>query len=174
MKNLYCDIDSTVNNHWVRIQKWALPNGEIHPNAFTKEELMKDKPLSGARATLNTLGLVYNIHFLSARNFPYAYEISKEWLDKYNFKYNSINIVNAAKDKPHFLRGKDCDMLIDDLSRGQQITHSYVNLYNDVITELKNMDVNLILFKGNWRTTFDSKAVCSMIGGQVPDEYWED
>ena len=45
-KQLYCDIDSTINNHWVRIKKWALPSfpgSSIDPRAFSREEIMKDK-----------------------------------------------------------------------------------------------------------------------------------
>ena len=176
MKNLYCDIDSTINNHWVRIQKWALPRfpgNSIHPNAFTREEIMKDEPLSGAKDILNILSSKYNIHFLSARNFPDAYGITKDWLDKYKFKYTSINIVKSANDKLGFLKNKDCDILIDDLSYGQEHGESYVNLYNNVITKLKNTGINLLLFKGDWSRFIDSKGVCCMIEGPVPDEYWD-
>lgn len=176
MKNLYCDIDSTINNHWVRIQRWALPQfpgNSIHPNAFTRQEVMKDEPLRGAKEILNILSSKYKIHFLTARNFPDAHQITKDWLDKYNFKYNSINIVKAAKEKPSFLRGKDCDLLIDDFSRGQEYGESYVNLYDDVIFELSSMEISYIIFKGNWSAALDSKAMCCLLGGVVPDEYYE-
>ena len=53
-KQLYCDIDSTVNNHWVRIKKWALPqypgNG-IHHLAFSRDEIMLDEVLPNAVET---------------------------------------------------------------------------------------------------------------------------
>ena len=51
MKILFCDIDSTINNHWVRIQKLATPSFpgiSIHPNEFTREEIMKDLPIENA------------------------------------------------------------------------------------------------------------------------------
>lgn len=153
MKNLYCDIDSTINNHWIRIQKWALPRfpgNSIDPKAFTREEVMKDLPLDGAKDTLDELNYDYNIHFLSARNFPDAFNISKDWLDQHKFKYNSINIVKSARDKPNFLRGLSCDVLIDDFSYGQEYGESYLNLYEEVISKFKNMKTPLIVFKGNW------------------------
>ena len=57
-KVLFCDIDSTINNHWVRIKKWTIPEfpGEkIHWRAFTRDELMKDKPLPNAQKVLKKL-----------------------------------------------------------------------------------------------------------------------
>ena len=44
---IYCDIDSTINNHENRIKKWY-KEGKIHPNAFTYEEIMKDNVLLDA------------------------------------------------------------------------------------------------------------------------------
>tara|TARA_Y100001973_G_scaffold102270_1_gene166975 strand:- start:1694 stop:2179 length:486 start_codon:yes stop_codon:yes gene_type:complete len=152
-KNLYCDIDSTINNHWARIQKWALPSfpgNSIHPTAFSRGEIMKDKPLKGAKDTLKRLSAEYNIHFLSARNFPDAFSITKDWLDKYNFNYDSINIVRSAAEKVNFIKEKQCDIFIDDFSYGQEYGDSYKNLYKNVIVELQNMGINIIIFKGDW------------------------
>ena len=177
MKNLYCDIDSTVNNHWARIQKWALPvfpGSSIHPNAFSRGEIMKDEPLVGARSVLGALSSGYKIHFLSARNFPDAHQITEEWLNKNNFKYDSINIVKSARDKVPFLAGVDNDLLIDDLSKGQEYGGSYVDHYHDVISLLKDAGVNLVLFKGSWYRAFEPKGICSLLGGQVPEEYWNE
>tara|TARA_B100001250_G_scaffold356484_1_gene331604 strand:+ start:5370 stop:5996 length:627 start_codon:yes stop_codon:yes gene_type:complete len=71
MKILHCDIDSTVNNHWVRIQKWSRGTSKdrIHWKAFIKKELMKDQPLEGSREALNKLSKKYSINFLTARGF---------------------------------------------------------------------------------------------------------
>ena len=71
-KKLYCDIDSTINNHWVRIQRWALPKfpgTSIDQRAFTKQEIMKDSPLPGSLEAIKKLSKFYEIHFLTARNF---------------------------------------------------------------------------------------------------------
>ena len=99
MKILYCDVDSTLNNHWVRIQKWAVPSfpgREILQNAFTREEIMKDLPLQHSVETLKEFSKEYEIHILSARGFEDSYQITKDWLDKYGYPYDSINIVKYS------------------------------------------------------------------------------
>jgi len=158
VKKLYCDIDSTINNHWVRIRKWALPSfpgTTIHQNAFTREEIMQDLPLAGALDSIIKLSSEYEIHYLSARNFYDSYNITKDWLDKYNFPYNSINIVARSIDKVQFLRHKQCDLLIDDLSKGQEYTDSYYILYEDTIKELTSLGINFEIFKNNWDEILD-------------------
>ena len=115
MKILFCDIDSTINNHWVRIQKWAqpsFPGTSIHPNAFTREEIMKDLPIENSIESIKKFSTEYEIHFLSARNFPESWDITKQWLDKYG--------------------------------------ESYQVLYTDTINQLRDMGVNLEVFKNNW------------------------
>ena len=68
-KKLICDIDSTINNHWKRIEKWSKdnPHNEISWRAFTMEELMKDDPLPNSKEVLSELSKKYSIHFLTAR-----------------------------------------------------------------------------------------------------------
>ena len=152
-KQLYCDIDSTLNNHWARIQKWAIPKfpgNSIHPDAWTRDELLKDDVLPGALETIKKFENEWDIHFLTARNFPNAYELTKEWLDLHGFPYKSINVVKRSIDKPAFLSNKKCDLFIDDLSAGQEFGPSYVNLYYDTIAELKKRKINFIIFKGDW------------------------
>lgn len=70
-KILFCDIDSTINNHWVRIQKWSSsdPNNNIHWKAFTAKELMQDRPLPNSKESLKELSKYYSINFLTARGF---------------------------------------------------------------------------------------------------------
>lgn len=153
MKQLWVDVDSTLNNHWVRIQKWATPsfpgNG-IDRRAFTREEIMKDEPLPNAVETLKEFSKEWDINILSARGFDDAYFITKDWLDKHGFPYTSIGIVREAKDKIDILSSVEVDLFIDDLSRGQHFGPSYVELYNDVIQELDNLGINYELFKNNW------------------------
>ena len=158
-KQLYCDIDSTINNHWVRIQKWAMPRfpgNSIHPTAWTREEVLKDEVLPGALSAINTLSDSWDIHFLTARNFTNAYEITKEWLDLKGFPYKSINIVSRSADKPPFLVERDCDLFIDDMSAGQEYGDSYVNLYKDTISELEKNNIRYIIFKNNWSEIVDN------------------
>ena len=69
-KKLYCDIDSTINNHWVRIKTWSKNDSKkISWRAFTKAELMKDEPLPNAKKALTKLSNEYKIVFLTARGF---------------------------------------------------------------------------------------------------------
>lgn len=154
MKNqLYCDIDSTINNHWVRVQRWAIPSfpgRSIHPNAWKREEVLKDEPLPGALKMIHKFSKDWDVHFLTARNFPNAYDITKEWLDLHGFPYKSINVVRRSIHKPPFLLERKCDLFIDDLSAGQEYGPSYVNLYKDTISELKRLQINFIIFNGNW------------------------
>ena len=153
MKILYCDVDSTLNNRWVRIQKWAVPSfpgKEIHQNAFTREEIMKDLPLPHSVETLKEFSKEYEIHILSARGFEDSYQITKDWLDKYGYPYDSINIVKYSKEKVDILKHVDVDLFIDDLSKGQEYGESYEVLYTDVIEDLKQNNINLEIFKNNW------------------------
>ena len=153
MKILFCDIDSTINNHWVRIQKWAqpsFPGTSIHQNAFTREEIMKDLPIENAVESIEKFSKEYEIHFLSARNFPEAWDITKQWLDKWGFTYKSINIVRSSIDKVQFVKQYPCDLFIDDFSKGQEYGNSYEVLYTDTINQLNSMGINLEVFKNNW------------------------
>jgi hypothetical protein len=153
MKQLWVDVDSTLNNHWVRIQKWATPSfpgSGIDRRAFTREEIMKDEPLPNAVETLKEFSKEWDINILSARGFGDAYFITKDWLDKHGFPYTSIGIVREAKDKIDILSGVEVDLFIDDLSRGQHFGPSYVELYDDVIQELDKLGINYELFKNNW------------------------
>ena len=153
MKILFCDIDSTINNHWVRIQKWtqpSFPGTSIHQNAFTREEIMKDLPIENAVESIEKFSKEYEIHFLSARNFPEAWDITKQWLDKWGFTYKSINIVRSSIDKVQFVKQNPCDLFIDDFSKGQEYGNSYEVLYTDTINQLNSMGINLEVFKNNW------------------------
>lgn len=153
-KILYCDIDSTINNHWVRIQKWALPKypgTKIHPNAFSREEIIKDELLPGAKESIERfIEEGWEVHFLTARGFKDAYNITKDWLDLKQIPYNSITCVNSSKVKPEFLKERDVDLFIDDLSGGQEYSGSYKNLYTDTIKKLNEYNIPFVIFKENW------------------------
>jgi len=153
-KQLYCDIDSTLNNHWIRIQKWALPSfpgSSIHHNAWSREEILKDEVLPHAPEAIQRFNQTWDVHFLTARNFNNAYEITKEWLDLNLFEYKSINVVKRSINKPAFLKNQRCDLFIDDLSAGQEYGPSYVNLYKNTISQLEADNIPYIIFKNNWK-----------------------
>jgi len=149
-KKLYCDIDSTINNHWVRVGKWSKDGKCDWSRATSREEVMKDDVLPGALEKLQELSKEYEIHFLTARNYKDAYSITKDWLDSKGFTYESINVVKKSIDKPEFLELNGCDLFIDDLSAGQERGPSYVNLYHETIAQLDARNLNYIIFKGAW------------------------
>ena len=149
MKKLFCDIDSTINNHWERIQKHTV-NGKCNWNkAFSREEIMKDLPLRGSREALQKLSEKYEIHFLTARPFDDAYSITKDWLDREGFEYKSLIVVNKSMDKLPYVKEPGC-LFIDDLSRKHETNPPYKILYWDVIRELNKNNVEYEIFKNNW------------------------
>ena len=199
MKILHCDIDSTINNHWVRIQKWSNknPKKHIHWRAFIKKELMKDQPLKDSKESLDKLSQQYSINFLTARGFnaygkwriipeniygtkfgfialkinnflsvlwslfadektknenKYAFSITKEWLDIHGFQYDTITVVDTMDDKIKILQNSNSDLLIDDMSWGQNYVDSYVNLYDSTIKKLDKKNINYEIFnkENNW------------------------
>jgi len=150
MKKLFCDIDSTINNHWERVQRFT-DNGVPDWNKiFSREEIMKDRVLDGAKEALKELSTEYEIHFLTARPFEDAYSITKDWLDKNNFEYKSIIVVNRSMDKLSYVTEPEC-LFIDDLSRKHETHPPYTILYWDVIKELNRNNVNYKIFNGDWK-----------------------
>lgn len=144
--NLYCDVDSTVNDHWVRAKKhYGTPY-------FTdRRVIMQDKPLGGARETLWKYSDRYNIHYLTARNYDQAYSITREWLIDNDFPIDTIKVVNSSIEKIPFLLSKKVDLFIDDLSADQKNHGSYVILYDDTIEKLKQHNIPFFRFKGDWQ-----------------------
>ena len=97
-KKLYCDIDSTINNHWERIHRWS-NNGICNwEKALSRDEIMKDEVLPGVIEKLTKLSEEYEIHFLTARNFVDAYNYVSE-ANKYvgQERFNSA-ILRSLKD----------------------------------------------------------------------------
>jgi len=154
MKTLYCDIDSTLNNHWVRIQKWALPQFPgtyIDPRAFTEEEVMLDEPLPGAREQIRNFALRgWQVNYLTARSFNNAYAITKRWLDACNFVKSYVYVVKDVSAKVDFLKTNKCNLFIDDMSRGQHYGPSYKELYHLEIQEVIKLGIPFMLFRGSW------------------------
>lgn len=149
MNKLFCDIDSTINNHWERIRRFTSNGSFDKLKAFSREEIMKDDVLPHSIDSLNKLSSKYEIHFLTARPFKDAYNITKDWLDAKGFKYKSIIVVDRSIDKLKYVTEPGC-VFIDDLSRKHEIYPPYTILYWDVIAELNRHNVNYEIFKNNW------------------------
>tara|TARA_R110000803_G_scaffold210801_1_gene283814 strand:- start:521 stop:1000 length:480 start_codon:yes stop_codon:yes gene_type:complete len=150
MYKLFCDIDSTVNDHWKRIQRFTVNGTCDWHRAFSRDEILKDGVLPNAVESINKLSQKYEVHFLTARPFANAYEITESWLIQSGFtNYNSILIVDKSMDKLKYVTEPNC-LFIDDLSRKHETNPPYTILYNDVITMLDHHNVDYELFKNNW------------------------
>lgn len=157
---IFCDIDSTVNNHWVRIQRNTTigKNGSVNisDKAFAREEMMQDEPLAGSKDAIKKLKEEHEIHFLTARGaIKDGFNITKDWLNYHDFEYDSLMLVEKTMQKVELMSGYRDSLLIDDLSRMQHIGASYIHLYRDVIKELEKNNINFILFKGSWVDVLD-------------------
>jgi 5'(3')-deoxyribonucleotidase len=151
---LYCDIDSTINKHWKRIQRFSV-NGKCNwDKAFSEVEIMKDEVLEGSHEALKKLSKVYNIVFLTARPFPDAERITKAWLSVNNFVYSRLVVVKTSKAKIPYVIKKG-SLFIDDLARKHESHPPYTILYDDVIKELDQKGVNYIRFKGDWQEVLE-------------------
>ena len=147
---IYCDIDSTINNHEKRIKKWY-NKGLIHPNAYTYDEIMKDDVLINSVECNHKLYEKYNIYFITARKkFPDAYKSTKDWLDKYNFRYDKIILTNNLEEKINFLKNDSyLKVFIDDFTKKHHLDTPILDRNN--IEKIKNENIPFIIFKNNWR-----------------------
>ena len=91
---------------------------------------MKDLPIENAVESIDKFSKEYEIHFLSARNFPEAWDITKQWLDKWGFKYS-----NLLMGKP---RGGNYHWIDNHIVRGTR--------YKGQWTELTNRTVEIQVF----------------------------
>jgi len=147
---LYCDIDSTLNNHYVRIKRHT-KNGRCNfTAAHTREEMMRDETLPLAKESIDLLSRDFNIVFLTARDFPNAYNLTREWLEINNFYFDRIIVVKKSIDKIRYLKGDNL-LFIDDLSRKHETNPPYTVLYYNTIKALEENKINYILFKGDWK-----------------------
>jgi hypothetical protein len=114
---LSCDIDSTVNDHWRRVQRHA--GG---PAAYTREATMNDQPLPGAVETLRRFAAAgWTIRYLTARNWDLNGDASREWLTAHDFpNAQAVGTVVSMSAKPAYLRAHPADLHIDDFSVGQE------------------------------------------------------
>ena len=121
--NVWIDVDSTLTDpksHCKRLQENTV-NGIIYPSAWNRDAVLSDLPAIGAWEgvfKLNRAG--YKIHYLTARYFENAENITRDWLKQNSFcrGLKNIHIVKSSKDKAQFLRdnAKPGDLFIDDMS----------------------------------------------------------
>jgi hypothetical protein len=162
-KLLYCDIDSTINNHRERIKRNTVggwPGTEIDLKAFSYEEVMSDKVMPGAVAALKRLSQEYKIIFLSARDWDMPEgNTTKEWLEKKGFVYDELVIVRCLDDKIGYLKNNPGDLMIDDFSVLQETENLLIR--EDVIKRVKQYVKKVIVVDQNnpksfWKETVDN------------------
>lgn len=131
---LFCDVDSTLNNHWRRIRRWS-KFGQTDPQAFTDEEAFKDEPLPDAVDALQSFrNCAWTVIILTARDWDLEGTATRRWLDYWNFRYHDLIVVPSAEHKIGVLFADKvygprigevdipkCDRLfIDDFTSGQE------------------------------------------------------
>jgi len=133
---LYCDIDSTLNDHWNRIKKHGCGQ-----KAFTESAVMKDTPLPYSVEVMNELAEKYEISYLTARGWDDG-TVTKKWLKKHGYPKGEILIVNSLSDKLPVLAEEKPDVFIDDFETGQEKDcHTF---HCDKVIEIENLGIKVI------------------------------
>jgi uncharacterized HAD superfamily protein len=152
---MFCDIDSTVNNHQERILKWRVGNSipyRIHANAFSEAEISKDIVMFNSSFWLNEFkSSGWQVNWISARPF-FLYEVTYKWLLNNNFPVDSLTLVKRADKKLKYLFSNKVDLFVDDLSYGQE--NEEIILYDNIISNLKSKNVKFEIFNDNWEKIY--------------------
>lgn len=133
---IYCDIDSTLNNHWVRVKKYKGAR-----EAFTEDAVMQDIPLPYSVEVMNELSRKYEISYLTARGWDDG-TTTRKWLKKHGYPTGEILIVNSLADKIPVLAEDRPEIFIDDFETGQEKDcHTF---HCDRVIEIENMGIKVI------------------------------
>lgn len=91
---LFCDVDSTVNDHWNRIRRHSSADGKTTSKAaYSYVETMKDIPLPLAVESVTALSSVYSVRFLTARGgYERAYDATRDWLVAHGFQIGRAHV----------------------------------------------------------------------------------
>ena len=113
MKHLYCDIDNTVSNQYLRIKR--LYNGRNMSKILNdKEIILQDYLIRDAQKSLSLLSKKYKINWLSARPKKLL-KITEKWLTLKHLPVNSLTLVNSHNEKIKYLKKNVVDLYIDDM-----------------------------------------------------------
>ena len=146
---IYCDIDSTINNHHLRIKKWT-KDGVINKKAYSYEEIMKDEVLPNSVISNHKLYEKFNIYFITSRKkFPNAYNATKDWLENNNFRYDKIILTDNLGEKIQYIKNdKYTKIFIDDFTKKHHLDKPILDIEN--INKFKKENIPFIIFKNNW------------------------
>ena len=145
MKILYCDIDNTVANQYLRIKKFKKKNKRFVLE--NKNLLLKDKIINHSSKAIKKLSNKFEIHWVSARPKK-LYKTTFEWLNKKKFPIKSLNLLNKHNNKINFLKKKKIDLYIDDMK------YDYFKLNPKLMTrfvlKLEKNNIKYEIFNNNW------------------------
>lgn len=162
---LWCDIDSTINDHGMRIRRNTLPQwpGErIDPKAFTREEVRQDKLLYTIEQivgggmfskSIHSFEDDFEITFLTARGWKDARIITMDWLKVHKIKYKSLLIVPTMEAKIKLLEFNRPDFYIDDFMSGQE--KAIPTFRADIAQAIQGLGINVIVFRNDWNEVID-------------------
>lgn len=152
---LYCDVDSTVNDHWRRIQRHTV-NGVAQESAFTYVESMRDAPLPHARETLRRFHAAgWEINFLTSRRWDADGEATRDWLNEQGIPFASVNIVHCHEEKVAFLKARPYDLYIDDFTVWQERAPA-VEFLTEIHAAIPRSEV-CKTFEPDWWLQLDAK-----------------
>lgn len=157
MIKIFCDIDSTINDHWRRIRRNTVPNwpnGRLDKKAFTEAEIMEDYPIDYNCVLDNIVLAGAELSFLTARNFIGAREITVKWLKEIaKIAYKELYIVPSMESKIDFLAIHRPDYYIDDFMSGQE--NSIPTFRRGIAEAIENLGINVIVFRNDWNDVLE-------------------
>ena len=147
MKHLYCDIDNTVSNQYLRIKR--LYNGRNMSKILNdKEIILQDYLIRDAQKSLSLLSKKYKINWLSARPKKLL-KITEKWLTLKHLPVNSLTLVNSHNEKIKYLKKNVVDLYIDDMK------YDYFKfspkLMTRFINKIEMININYEIFNNNWK-----------------------
>lgn len=147
MKHLYCDIDNTVSNQYLRIKR--LYNGRNMSKILNdKGIILQDYLIRDAQKSLGLLSKKYKINWLSARPKKLL-KITEKWLILKHLPINSLTLVNSHNEKIKYLKKNVVDLYIDDMK------YDYFKfspkLMTRFINKIEMININYEIFNNNWK-----------------------
>lgn len=157
-KILICDIDSTLNDHWVRIRRNTVPQWpgqQISSNAWNRDEVLKDSLLPNCREVLCSLqDMHFYIRYLSARGWADARRITIEQLQRWGVPNpQDVLLCNSIIDKVKVLSKDTCDFYVDDFMTGQE--KSIGTFHKEVAQAIEAKGIRIIVFRNDWNDVLE-------------------
>jgi uncharacterized HAD superfamily protein len=147
MKNLYCDIDNTVSNQFLRIKK-KFSGNNMQTLLHNKKIILEDHLIQNSKFSLDAFSNKYKINWLSARPTS-LYKITEQWLQLKKLPINSIVLVNSHDEKIRYLKKNIVDLYIDDMK------YDYFTfkpkLMTRYIAKIKKINIKYEIFNNNWK-----------------------